>query len=417
MQPYPFLTKNILPGEIEVDRAQGAYFWDMHGNKYLDFIAQTNNLNFGNCPPHLKEALLQQSDRYTHVTSRIRSDVFINLCRKLVSIAPPPLTKVNAKLTNGGDAVESAIKRARVYRGKPNVLSFYQSHHGESCETLRMNGKRCTGRTMLLGGSDHVIHVPPPFLLKEQGQLSDSAADDAALNILHTHAEQRKDVAAVLLEPVMVATGCHIFSQRFLEDVRELCDDKNISLIYDEVQTAFGWTGGMFAADHYKVSPDLMSLGKGIAAGMPMAAVLLREEYDVLDYGEDEYTSGGNPLSCAVAERTIDVLTAPGFLETVRQRSAVLAAMLRALHEKCRNIITADRCLGMMGAFDFHPDHPAAAAAVQKSALEKRLLTRIAANDRNTIIVKPPLIVTDDDIHEAGEILAASVVDYQQHHA
>ncbi len=412
-EEFSYLAKNVIPGVIEVDRAKGIRFWDKAGKEYLDFSAQSNNLNFGNAPEHVLEAMVKQFGRFSYISSRMRSDVFEALSRKLVEITPSSLVKVNAKFTDGSTAVESALKRVRTAKRKPYVITFHESHHGESCETLHANGKRFTPRTLQFGGSGKFLHTPPPFVVQELQNISESAAEEASLSMLRMLCHGRQDIAAILLDPAMFPAGCHPFTKRFIDETSQLCDEADAALIFDEVQTGFGWTGNMFAADHYGTDPHMMTFGKGIAAGLPLAAVVMREEYDVLEYEEDEFTYGGMPLSCAAALKTIERLEQPGMLEHVKTISTEIAKAIKFLRTRYADIVTNVRSLGVMAGLDFCSSDPHAAHTIYGLALKRGLLTRLAANERNSLALKPPLIATQDDVHAARDLLGESLDEYR----
>jgi len=217
---YPYLTKNIRPTEnIIVKKAKGIKVWDIKNKEYLDFSSQTLNLNLGNSPEIAKKAFLQQFNKYTFLSTRFVSEVFLGLSKKLIQIAPKKLTKVNIKLTNGGDANESAIKRARIFRRKPYIVSFYYSHLGEGCETLKANGKHFS--SIFFGGSNYFIHIIPPFF--------NNRTEGLVLKEIEFIFKSRDDIAAIIIEPIMVNAGVYVFTRSFLKTLRFLCDKYKIN--------------------------------------------------------------------------------------------------------------------------------------------------------------------------------------------
>lgn len=212
-----FLTKNVIPCNIFIKKAKGIILWDQNNKEYLDFSSQTLNLNLGNAPDFAKEAFIKQFDTFTFLSSRFESEIFIRLSKKIVTLAPKGLTKVNLKLTNGSDANESALKRVRAYHKKPYIISFYTSHLGESSETLSASGKHFH-TNVYRGGSHFFIYIRPPFMYKVNGY-SDKEADMKTLDELEFLFTHRQDISAIILESVMVNAGGYIFSVSFLKQL------------------------------------------------------------------------------------------------------------------------------------------------------------------------------------------------------
>lgn len=402
------LTKNIVPLNILVKKAKGVKFWDYNGKEYLDFSSQTLNLNLGNSPDIAKKAFLEQFEKFTFLSTRFTSNVLIELANELVRIAPKGLNKVNLKLTNGSDANESAFKRVRAYRKKPYIVSFYWSHLGESCETLSASDKHFNSKNF--SGSKNFIYVPNPFMLADQGQSLESS-ENQVLEQLQFMFQERDDIAAIIIEPIMVNAGGFIFSKRFLKGLRNICSENNISSIFDEIQTAFGWLGTFFASNFFDVTPDLMTLGKGLSSGFPLAAIIMKDEYDVLDYGEDEYTYGGHPISCAIALETIRFLQNSNIFTEVIKKSDLLKKSLLEITKLNKKYIKEVRICGLIASLEFYQDkHKDFADSVYKTALDKGLVLRKSFNGLgSSLVLKPPLIASTDEINRATELLAESI--------
>ncbi len=377
-----------------VKRAKGVKLWDIHNKEYIDFSSQTLNLSLGNSPQIVKRAFLQQFKKFTFLSTRFINQSFLDLSIELTKLAPRGLTKVNIKLTNGGDANESAFKRARVFRKKPYIVSFYYSHLGEGSETLKANGKHFS--PLFLGGSEFFIHVIPPF--------SENRTDEQVIDELEFLFRSRDDVAAIIIEPIMVNAGVYVFSRLFLNKLRLLCDKYKITLIFDEIQTAFGWLGKLFAAEYFNVSPDILTIGKAFAAGFPLAGVLMREEYDVLDYGFDEYTYGGHPVSCAIALENINYLTSSSVLRQVEEKSKMLQTQLVDYHSKHLGLVKNIRCCGLFAGIEFKSN--IAATQIYQSLVTKGLITRKSVDGAGpSLVLKPPIIVSKPIIKMAIQIL------------
>jgi len=402
------LTKNIVPLNILVKRAKGVRFWDYNGKEYLDFSSQTLNLNLGNSPELAKKAFLEQFKKFTFLSTRFTSSILVELANELVHIAPKGLNKVNLKLTNGSDANESAFKRVRAYRKKPYIVSFYWSHLGESCETLSASGKHFN--VSKFSGSKNFIFVDNPFMLKSKGHSLESS-ENQVLKQLQLMFRERNDIATVIIEPIMVNAGGFIFSKRFLKELRNICSEYDVSLIFDEIQTAFGWLGTFFASDFFGVTPDIITLGKGLSGGFPLAAIIMKEEYDVINYGEDEYTYGGHPISCAVALETIRFLENSNIFSEVMERSSLLKKLLLEMAKTNKEYIKEVRICGLIASLEFYQNkHKDFANYVYKTALDNGLVLRKSSNGlRPSLVLKPPLIVSITEIERAMDLLSESI--------
>lgn len=404
------LTKNIMPLKIFVKKARGVKFWDYNGKEYLDFSSQTLNLNFGNSPEFAKKAFLNQFNKFTFLSTRFVSKILVELAEKLISISPKGLNKINLKLTNGSDANESAFKRVRAFRKKPYIISFYWSHLGESSETLSANGKHFNLKNS--SGSKNFIYLPNPFMLHNKGY-SLKASENQVMQQLKIMLEERSDIAAIIIEPIMVNAGGFIFSKNFLKTLRTLCSNYNISLIFDEIQTGFGWLGTFLAADYFNVTPDLITLGKGLSSGFPLAAIIMKDEYDVIDYGEDEYTYGGHPISCAIALETIKLLENSNIFAEVNKKSKYLKKLLLEIKKSSKRYIKEVRICGLIASLEFYQDKfPNFANMVFESALNKGLVMRKSLDGHGpSLVLKPALIVSKIEIDNAMQILSKSIQD------
>lgn len=403
---HTFLTKNTIPCNITMEKAEGCLLWDKNNKEYLDFSSQTLNLNLGNSPYIAKKAFNEQFDKFCFLSTRFESPILMELAQKLISIAPSALTKINLKLTNGGDANESAFKRVRALRKKPLIVSFYSSHLGESSETLAANGKHFNLKNF--SGSRNFIHIVPPFILQRQGY-SVKDSEDIVLEQLEFMFKNREDIAGIILEPIMVNAGGYSFTHYFLKKLRLLCTQYNISLIFDEIQTAFGWLGTFFASTYFDVTPDLMTLGKGLGCGFPLAAVLMKSEYDVITYGEDEYTYGGHPISCAIALENIKHLESTSIMYEIHHKSSFLKKSLENIQRQYDDLIVNVRVYGLIGSIEFISKNSFAQLVYEK-ALEQGLILRKSADGEGaSLVLKPPLIVTTDQIQQAKEKLSTSI--------
>lgn len=391
---YSFLTKNVVPTiNIKVKKAAGILIKDFNNKEYIDFSSQTLNLSLGNSPQIVKKAFLKQFNKYSFLSTRFISDVFITLSKKLVQISPSHLTKVNIKLTNGSDANESAIKRARIYRKKPYIVSFSNSHIGETSETLNASKQLISD---FYGGSNRFIYISPPFIQNN--------TEAKTLKKLEEIFRNRKDIAAIIIEPIIVNVGVQILSKEFLKNVRALCNKFRITLIFDEIQTAFGWIGEFFASKYFDVEPDMLTMGKALACGFPLSGILMKKEYDVIDYGLDEFTYGGHSISCAIALENIKLLSESNLLKNVKKKSLLFKSLLIELKQKHNKIIKEIRICGLIVGIEFYSFNKL--NYIFNTLLKNGLIVRKTSEKSNSsLILKPPIIVNLNTLKKAVSIM------------
>lgn len=391
-----------MPSQIKISKAKGVIFYNDRGKEYLDFSSQTLNLNFGQNHPIITKAVIKQLKNFTYLSSRFENLLINKLVEKLLAISPISLEKVNLKLVNGSDANESALKRIRKKTGKNFVITYHKTHLGESSETLSASGRKET----YIGGSCKYIFIPPPFSLCFKNTPANNL-ENISLYKINDILRRNKNIAGIFLEPIMVNAGVYGFSSYYLKNLRKLCDDFQASLVFDEVQTAFGWLGTYFACQYFDVVPDLLTMGKGLAAGFPLAGVLMKKEYDVLDYGEDEYTYGGHPVSCAAAIACLDMLENTQILDQVKRKSQLLKNRVFVLQQKYQYYITEVRIFGLICGIEFkNLGNRNLADKVYDLCLENGLLLRKTEDGKgSSLVLKPPIIVTEPELNKAIDIL------------
>lgn len=378
-----YLSGNLRPQQAPLVRGAGAWVWDLHDKKLLDLSSQTLNLNLGHCHPSVVQAVQRQVEKLHYVSSRFHSEPFLELGRRLVGLAPQGLTHINHKLTNGSDAVETALKIARRHTGRDIILVAHQAWHGETAETLRLCS-RLKSRTYL-GGSAAVVDVP-------------CDAISAAIS------SRKHSIAAVLLEPVQVQNGVYCFPD-LLRQARDLCTRYRIPLIFDECQTFGGWLDGkLFASDYFGIAPDMLCIGKALSAGIGgLAAVLMKEDFaNDLEYNEAEFTYGGQVLPCVAALAALEVLS-DGSLN-VAGKSTVLDGRLRAVCGAEPSL--AVRRFGLIAGIQFS-NYQQAERVYCKCLADGVILRR--SSHQSTLIIKPPLIVDVADLEWGCDVIAASI--------
>jgi len=399
---YSELSQNTQPILPVLMSGLGARVRDSLGREYIDCCAQTLNANLGQCHPDIVAAVESQAHRLTCASSRFGCDVAMRLHERLVSITPRALNKVNLSSCTGSLANECALKAARKKTGRSLIFSLHNSHLGQSFETMRTSGKHFDATYL---GDRRTQFFPAPHCYRcPFGKKVDNCSVECLDDLEHS-AAQPESAAAVIIEPIMVDAGVVVPPQRYHRRLHQICKDRSIPLIWDEIQTAFGWLGQTFAMDLFSVVPDFLSLGKALGAGFPLAATLFNEKFDVLEYGEHEMTSGAHPVACAASLAMLDVLQRRGFLSEVRRKGEVLRYMLTDVRERHPSIGDV-RAVGLLAGIEFidwrsMEPAPSIAQRVFRSLLEHGVLTRVAASGGGNVLqVKPPLVITDQDLCE-----------------
>jgi acetylornithine aminotransferase/acetylornithine/N-succinyldiaminopimelate aminotransferase len=362
-------------------RGEGVRVWDADGKSYLDLLAGIAVNVLGHCHPALREAICQQAGQLIHVSNIYYMTPQIELGERLV--ARSSATKVFFA-NSGAEANEGAIKLARKYGklyrdGAFEIISAMDSFHGRTLATLAATGQpkyQAPFAPMPAG----FTHVP----------LNDLDALKAATT---------PQTAAVLLEPIQGESGVHPADRDYLRAVRAWCDEQGLLLMLDEIQTGMGRTGRFFAYEHYGIEPDVITLAKGLAGGVPIGAILANERAACFEPGDHGSTFGGNPLACAAAVATIDTIDREGLVQHADAMGAYLRQQLEALRQR-QPLVTTIRGQGLLVGFDLARD---VAADFVAQTLQRGLL--INNTGPRTIRMAPPLIVQRADLDEALAII------------
>lgn len=369
--------------KLALTRGEGVTLWDAEGREYIDFFAGIAVCNLGHCHPAVTAAIVEQANKLVHVSNLYYIEPQVLLAQRLASHC---FAQRWFFCNSGAEANEAAIKLVRRYwtqKGtpKPAIVTAEQSFHGRTLTAITATGqpKYQQGFEPLTPGFRHV-----PF------DNLDALAEAIT-----------SETGAVLLEPVQGEGGVRTPSANYLSGVRQLCNDKNILLVFDEVQTGLGRTGKLFAHEHFGITPDIMTLAKGLANGVPMGAMGCTEEVaGGFAPGAHAATFGGNPLSSAAALATIGVLTEPGFIERAAQVGQYLRHKLDELAAK-RACIVEVRGLGLMLGVEFNVPVAPLVAKMQESGVI------CGPAGPNVLRFLPPLIVTEADVDKVTSILAA----------
>ncbi|HSJ53029.1 MAG TPA: aminotransferase class III-fold pyridoxal phosphate-dependent enzyme [Anaerolineae bacterium] len=416
-------TRHVSPvwsriTDIVVDRGEGAYLYDVQGRRYLDFTCGIAVTNTGHCHPRVVEAIREQAGRIIHAQVNILYHApLLRLVEALRQVVPSHLDSFFFS-NSGAEALEGAVKLARHATGRPNVVVFQGSFHGRTNLTMAMTTSRTVYRQHYQPLAAGVFVAPYPYAYRYGWDAEETSAW-CLKELRHLLASQTAptETAAIVVEPVLGEGGYVVPPASFLRGLREICDEHGILLVADEVQTGFGRTGKFFAVEHYRLRPDVMTMAKGLASGLPLSGVAApRDLMESWIPGTHGGTYGGNAVACAAAEATVRVLQEEGLVDNAARLGQVLLAGLRDIQARC-SLLGDVRGLGLMVGAEFTlPDGAPATALVKQvvgRCLEQGLLLLTCGTYGNVIRWIPPLVVSRDEIESALEIfdaaLAASV--------
>jgi len=398
---------------IVVQRAEGVTVWDADGTAYLDCFAGIAVVNAGHRHPRVLAAVHEQLEQVIHAATYLyHVPVVADLAEQLARIAPGDLTKTFFG-NSGAEGIETAIRFAKAYTGRHEIITLTHSFHGRTAGTLSItgNGARKTRGGPYLPG---VSFAPAPYVYRNPFGTDDPEiiAERCAEMVEWAIAYQSSgDVAAFIAEPVMGEGGILVPPASYFRRVKEVLDRHGILLIADEVQSGFGRTGKTFAIEHFDVVPDIMVMAKGIADGFPLSATIARPEIaDSLRPGEHLSTFGGNPVCCAAALANIAVMEDERLPEEAARKGERILARLRDLADRYA-LIGDVRGLGLMIGIELVTDRdtkmPATreATQVRRFCREAGVMVGVGGQAANVIRFQPPLIISDEELDRAVDTL------------
>jgi 4-aminobutyrate aminotransferase / (S)-3-amino-2-methylpropionate transaminase / 5-aminovalerate transaminase len=392
---------------VVIEEGRGATLTDVDGNTFIDFTGGVGCLNVGHSHPKLVEAAQEQLTHFAHTDfTVVPYEVYVTLAERLIALAPFTGPAKAAFFNAGTEAVENAIKFARSYTKRPAVVVFEGAFHGRTLLSMTMTSKTHPYKAGLGPFAPEVYRVPFAQDYRGPDTRTALAALERAL-VTQVAAEQ---VAAIVIEPVQGEGGFVVAPRDFMAGIRRLCDQHGIVLVVDEVQTGFGRTGKMFAIEHYGIEPDLMTVAKSIAGGLPLSGVIGKAE--IMDAPPDSAIGGtyvGNPVAQAAALAVLDVFEEENLVERAQQIGERIRERMVSWQERIEQIGDV-RGLGAMLAIEFVRDRdskepdPELATAVVEAAAERGLLLLKSGIYSNCIRVLCPLVLTDAELDEALEV-------------
>ena len=400
-------------GTFFADHADNAELWDVEGRRYIDFAGGIAVMNTGHGNPKVVAAIAAQLERFTHTCYQVVPyESYIALAEKLNTLTPGSFAKKTALFSTGAEAIENAIKIARSYTKRSGVIAFSGAFHGRSLFAVSLTGKVQPYKAGFGPFAPEVYHAPFPCHCASLDEVKKAVAHLFKADI------EPSRVAAIVFEPVQGEGGFNVIQAEAVQWLRALCDEHGIVLIADEIQTGFGRTGKMFAMEHFGVLPDLMTIAKSLAGGLPLSAVTGRAEImDAPAPGGLGGTYAGNPLAIAAAHAVIDVMRDERLPERGQRLGDQLKVVLESLRAEVPQI-TDVRGLGAMVAVEFNradgatqsdvPD-PDFTKKAQAEALKRGLILLTCGVNANVIRFLFPLTIQEPVFLEAMEILRASL--------
>jgi len=363
---------------VTIEKGLGSRVWDTDGNEYIDCMGGYGVALVGHRNERVVNALKSQLEKIITVHSSLYNKTREEFLRILISIAPKGLSQVHLN-NSGSESVEAAIKFARKFTGKKGMIAMNGSYHGKSMGALSLTFNQ-KYRKMF-----------QPLVEKT------SFVKFGDIESLRSTIDE--DTGFVILEPIQGESGINVAPEGFLQEVRKLCDEKRILLIFDEIQTGLGRTGRMWASEHWNTSPDIMCIAKGIAGGVPMGATLVKSEIlGVMSKGEHTSTFGGNPLSCAAGIATLQALTQDGLIENAEKMGKKFYEGLENLKEK-HKIVREIRGKGLMIGVELRFE----VKNILMDGIKSGVL--FLYSGRNILRLLPPLVISEEDVTKVLETL------------
>jgi 4-aminobutyrate aminotransferase len=401
---YPFVMSH----------GRGVEVWDVDGNRFLDFAAGIAVCSTGHCHPHVVASIKEAAERFLHISSDYWHEGQVRLGERVAAISPVGEPAMTFFCQSGTESVEGALKLARSVTGRPRFIGFLGGFHGRTMGSLAFTSSKYTQQKGFFPTMPGVTLVPYPnpyrplFAGEDQGL----AVLDYIEHELFTRAVPPSEVAAVLVEPIQGEGGYLVPPPSFLPGLRALCDRHGILLIADEVQSGIGRTGKMFACEHWGVTPDILTLAKGLASGLPIGMVVAKKSVmERWPRGAHGNTFGGNPICCAAALATLDLVEG-GYVKNADDVGRYFRRRLRELMDR-HAYIGEVRGKGMMIGMELVKDRESKAPAKE---LANAVVTRAFHNGLlllscgvSTVRFMPPLLATREHADEAVALVEASL--------
>ncbi len=403
-----------------IDHAEGALLTDVDGNTFIDFAGAIGTINVGHCNPDVVAALHDQIDKYIHPGFNVMMyEPYIEFAERLAKLAPGNHEKQTIFFNSGAEAVENAVKIARKYTKRQGIVVFNRGYHGRTLMTMTMTSKVRPYKFEFGPFAPEVYRAPFPYVYRRPEGLSLEAYDDYVLSEFKNFLVgdvAPETIAAVVMEPVQGEGGFIVPTKKFVQGVAEICKQHGILFVSDEIQTGFGRTGKYFAIEHFDVVPDLITVSKSMAAGVPISGVIGRSEImNVSNPGELGGTYAGCPLGCRAGLAVLDTMEKLNLNERGTAIGEKVMKRFAQFKEKYE-VIGDVRGLGAMCAIEFVKDrvtkepNKEIVSAIITEANRRGLVLLSAGLYGNVIRVLMPLVITDEQLEEGLDILEEAIV-------
>ncbi|QMU53722.1 MAG: acetylornithine/succinylornithine family transaminase [Nitrosopumilus sp.] len=372
---------------VTIEKGDGAHVWDVDGKEYIDCMGGYGVALVGHRNQRVNNAVKEQVDKIITVHSSLYNKTREEFLTKLIGLAPEGLTQVHLN-NSGAEAIEAAMKFARKFTGKKGMVAMKGSYHGKSFGALSLTFN--------------------PKYRKAFQPLVEKVSFASFGDIESLRSVIDDDTAFVILEPIQGESGIIVAPEGFLQEVRKICDEKGIVLIFDEIQAGLGRTGRLWACDHWNTAPDILCLAKGIAGGVPMGATLVRQDIlSSMSKGEHSSTFGGNPISCAAGIAALTSLTEDGLIENSEKMGEKFRKGLEDLKEK-HTMIREIRGKGLMIGIEMKFE----VRNILMTLIKKGVL--MLYSGRNILRILPPLVISEDDVTKVLHALDSTLTEEEQ---
>ncbi len=405
--------------EVVVADAKGAVITDVDGNTFLDFAGAIGVMNIGHCSPRVVKAIQEQAAKYIHTCTLVTTvEPMVELCELLNEVTPGKFPKKTLLANSGSEAVENAVNIARYYTKRKGVICFEGGYHGRTLLTLSLTSKFGLFKKGMGPFTGDIYRLPAPNVFRKPDQFTEGEYIEHCIqNLRHALISQidPSDLAAILIEPVQGEAGFIPIPEAFLREIRNICNETGAVMIGDEIQSGFGRTGKLFALDHYDIAPDMITVAKSLGAGMPISATVGKAAImDCVHLGGIGGTYGGAPVTCVAAIEVIKEMTSPGFMKHAEKIGDIIATRLEEWKKKY-SIVGDVRGLGAMRLVEFVKDRktktpdPDLTLKILKDAVANGIVLIRAGLYSNCIRLLPPLVITEEQLHEGLDVLEAAI--------
>ena len=372
---------------VTIEKGVGAHVWDVDGKEYIDCMGGYGVALVGHKNQRVNDAIKEQIDKIITVHSSLYNKTREEFLKTLIGLAPEGLTQVHLN-NSGAEAIEAAMKFARKFTGKKGMIAMKGSYHGKSFGALSLTFN--------------------PKYRKAFAPLVEKVSFASYGDMESLRSVIDDDTAFVILEPIQGESGIIVAPEGFLQEVRKLCDEKGIVLIFDEIQAGLGRTGRLWACDHWNTAPDILCLAKGIAGGVPMGATLVRPDILAsISKGEHSSTFGGNPISCAAGTAALKAITEDGLIENSEKMGKLFREGLEKLKEK-HTMIREVRGKGLMIGIEMKFE----VRDILMALIKKGVL--MLYSGRNILRILPPLVISEDDVTKVLHALDSTLTEEEQ---